>query len=302
MALQTRRPEQLRPTTIPGLPPPAPAFSGSPSPTAPTIPQVPKPPSGGVTMNMMNPNIDPPNGDPGGAANNLHPPPVPPVTPEPPPGPRPARPPVAAGGGGGGGSSSSGAPAAGGTGTNNWDETHMPFANMQSTIWNQINGILKGNNVPFPQEVIDALRGQAFSSTQGRAQADVSALNEDMASRGLGRSTFAASRESGIRRAASSEYTKASREIRVQAVTANYQAKMEGIARAQALLDSSWQFLLSHEQNEVARETGMAQVQLGYANIANQMKMLQMQLAQQLALAHSGGSTPSFNPSSVLPP
>lgn len=172
----------------------------------------------------------------------------------------------------------------------------MPFGDWQNQIWHSIHGLLNGNDAPYTQEVIDALRGQAFASTQGRVQADVAASNEDLAGRGLYRSTYGAKNESDIRRAGSAEYTKASRDIRVTAITENFKAHMEGIARAQAMLDSSWQFLLSHEQNEVARETGMAQIQLGYANIANQMAMLKAQLAQQLALANRGGGAAPFNP------
>jgi hypothetical protein len=159
----------------------------------------------------------------------------------------------------------------------------QPGDDVEKQIWDYINGVLTGKNTAYNDQVVGNMKADAFRTATGRAAADKNSLSEDLISRGIFRSGIASSGMSAIDRGASTQYSKAVGDINQQKALSDYQNKIQALTMAQAWLDSKRNYLLQKESNAIQREIGLAQIKLGYAKIASEKELLQLQLA------HMGG-------------
>lgn len=197
----------------------------------------------------------------------------------------PCKPIKAAPGGGGGGGVSVPAPFNPGA--------PQPGDDVEKTIWDYINGVLNGKNTAYSDQVVTNMKSNAFNAEAGRSSADKDALSEDLISRGIFRSGIAASGMSAINRGASARYTKAAGDIDTQKTLSDYQNRMQALTMAQTWLDSKRNYLLQKESNAIQREIGLAQIKLGYAKIASEKELLQLQL-DRMGRGGGGGFDPGF--------
>ena len=185
------------------------------------------------------------------------------------------------GSGGSGSGSGSGGPKPG--------STYKPYVfgtdPIERTIWENIQNTLNGKDLPYSDEVFNANKSALFSATKGQEQGLRRNLDEDLISSGMFRSGQRVREQGSIGRASQKAYTAGVGDILQKKNLINYQAKMDALTRAKGLLDGYRDYLLRSEGNDIARTQGLAQIQLGYASLANQQSMLQQQLASNWNIA-----------------
>lgn len=175
----------------------------------------------------------------------------------------------------------------------------QPGDDVEKTIWDYINGVLTGQNTAYSPQVVQNMKTNAFQTANSRSAADKNALSEDLISRGIFRSGIASSGMSAIDRSASAQFSKASGDIDQQKALADFANRMQALTQAQAWLDSKRNYLLQKESNAIQREIGLAQIKLGYAKIASEKELLQLQLAH---MGNGGYQDPGFGGLPTIPP
>lgn len=178
-------------------------------------------------------------------------------------------PPVPAPGGGGGG----------GGGAFVGPQFAVPGNTIEQTIWDHIQGILNGSEVPYTDAVLQRNKAGLFGASQGRAKADLRNLDYDLVQQGLYRAGARNRGRQEIRNRASGEYTAGVGQLLNQQAEQNFAARRAALDQAKGLLDSQRQFYLGMESNDVQKKVGMAQVSLGYARLAQEERLLDKQLA-----------------------
>jgi hypothetical protein len=156
-------------------------------------------------------------------------------------------------------------------------------------IMAHIQGILSGQQVPFSDERVERLKGQALRTSQGRSEAARQALDEDLITSGMFRSGARVRGRQDIVRNEGAQYSQTAAGILNTAETENFKARTDALDRAQKWLDDKRNYLLQKESNDIQLRVGLAQIQLGYARIKAERDML----TQQLAARGGGGSGPS---------
>ena len=262
----------------PTLTTPAPAPAVPAPPATPAVPAPPEPQAGGFTG---------PGGGgpdmktcPGGQTIPVNvpcPPTAPEPTPEPEPGEtppptgqwidqgKPPGPPAAGGGYGGG------------PGIPSFD--FGPGYEHESDIWQFIEDMMNGNMSAYSPAALERMYGKLLQTSQGRARAAREEIRSDAVSRGMFRSGMVSDAMAGVQRGVSADVTKGMRSIMMRKAEADVKLKLQGLQQAQVWLQQRRNYVLAQAQDSLAREMGMAQIELGYAQINSQIQMLQMQLA-----------------------
>lgn len=175
----------------------------------------------------------------------------------------------AGGGGKGGGAprSSGGPPIAFGSGS----------TGLGATLEEIIRGVLNSPSRYTPQ-ALQSLYGEIARQSSGQIQRGERAVRADAARRGMSRSGRTDALLRGVRDTAEQQRGSATVGVQTAKLTADFQDKMAGLDRAQkyldALRDHEYRYMLAAEQ----RRQFDANLALGYANLAQQRSMLQMQL------------------------
>lgn len=184
---------------------------------------------------------------------------------------------------GGGGGGAAGAGGGGGLGASPGGGLGAPagLSGVSGTIWDTLNGVLKGGQTRFTPEVMATLAGQAKSLEQGQIKTGTDAVTSDAIRRGIYRSPAVNPDVANVVRGAQGNYSQTIAQQQVAKVSADFQDKMGALDRAQKFLDSARDYLLRSDMNAIDRERIRAQLALGYANIASQQQMLTQQLTQQ---------------------
>ena len=187
-----------------------------------------------------------------------------------------------AGGRAGSGSSLVSLPGGGGGGSSQTDAYSGPGNGgaIGQQLQDALSKILAGEDLPWNADQIGRTKQELFETVQGRKKAALGNIDRDAVRRGIYRSGIAAEQAGETERQASSTYAQGSRAVDSQAVTENYQARMAGMDRAQKYLDSLREYWLKRDANDIARQSALAQIQLGYARIDSDRWQLQQQLAQ----------------------
>lgn len=178
--------------------------------------------------------------------------------------------------------------------------TALPGSDVEKQIWEHINDLLSGKTDPFSDERVRQMKGQAFQAGKGQEKNRLRALDEDLIGTGLYRSGVRARGRDDIRRDTSATYTGQVTGILMQQEVARYQARLDGLDRARNWLNDQRNYLLAKEDNEIKRQVGMAQIQLGYARIAAEERMLQAQLSKMGGGGGGGMSSIGGIPIDVL--
>jgi hypothetical protein len=130
----------------------------------------------------------------------------------------------------------------------------------------------------FTPEIMQSLYGQIASQSSGAISRGEEAVKAEAASRGMSRAgqTGAAIRD--VRNAAEAQRGQSTIGVQIQKINTDYQDKMGSLDRAQKYLDSmrdsEYRYALLSEQ----RRQFDANLALGYANLAQNRTLLEMQL------------------------
>lgn len=205
------------------------------------------------------------------------------------------------------GGSSPSLPGAPGAGSNFGISSMFPNplgigGDISGQIKNYLSGVLNGKNLPFGPDQIAALTAQAKANTSGAASAASQAARDEAVRRGVFRSPFAARAESDIQRSAASQFTQQATGIQLQAVQQNYNARMAALDRMEKWLDNLRSFAAQMDANSSQREEAIAQIALGYANIAAQRDRLQMSFQHEFDLLQANKIPLTINGQTIYVP
>lgn len=169
----------------------------------------------------------------------------------------------------------------GGSGSTSLTAPGTPDSGFETQLQGYISDLMSGKLSPYSDASVAGMKASALSATEGRFQNNKDSIYTDARLRGVFRAGQTGDLVSQARRGADKEYTDQVNQIQQNKAKADYDAKLAGLDRARQWLDSKRDYLLRKESNEIARENGKAQIALGYAQIASQKQLLQMQLDAQ---------------------
>lgn len=185
----------------------------------------------------------------------------------------------AAGGGGGGGggqgfaAGGGGGTAAGGSGNKALDE--------MTNYWKQLT---QQSGSRYTPEAIAALEADQFARARAQEKQQLAAARQDMAQRGVARSSNmnSAVRQIGVGTGQAIMQNRA--DIMKRKIDADFQDKQAAIQNAQNWVNSMRDYLLRGDANAIQREQIAAQMRLAQMNIDAQRQQLQQQYQNQLGL------------------
>lgn len=196
------------------------------------------------------------------------------------------------GGGGGGGGGGKGGPGSG------FDPTggKAPFdlwgvgQNIDTMIQDFLKGVIEGRQTRYSPEVVQDMMAGEKRTSEAQYANDVEGINEDLAARGLYRSPVGADLAAEARMGADQRFSEGARQIRVDKAKQDFEDRIAGVDRAQKNLDALRSYVAQLDITQAEREKLKATIELGYARIDAEMKMLLKQLASnkellQLSLA-----------------
>lgn len=184
------------------------------------------------------------------------------------------------GGGGGGGAGGPAAPR---------PPSFADPANLQSDIiWQEI---LKRLNAPsrYTPEVMSAFKGEIKGQGDRERELQVQASDESLQRRGLIRSPIAAEAERQIRGNVSQGMLAENNKLMRAKIDADYQDKSQAIKEGMDWINSLRDFVARSSATRAQYDVGMANVQLGYARLQQEMSMLREQYTQNLSLCIAAG-------------
>ena len=192
-------------------------------------------------------------------------------------------------GGGGGGPGVGGGPG-GDYGIRPVDQDRLEGigAGTSDLIRDYLKNIMSGQDVPYSTDMVTSLRAGAKSAAEGSARSSMDVLGHEFAKTGMARSPASMRQMTDIRRQSMKDYSAASTNIRQNAAVKNYEARMQGLDRAQRWLDNMRRHVLDVVRVGVARDSALAQIQLGYYNIDQQMARLLEDLKFRYAALEQG--------------
>lgn len=183
--------------------------------------------------------------------------------------------------GGGGGGGTGPAPGAAFNGIN------PDLLGVGSEISSSMEAFLKGaigGQTRYTPEVMQDILAGSKAETEGQVAQSTDQLNSDLAQRGLARSTYGAGEAAAVRRAGDQRFSESSRQLRMDKAKTDFEDKLAAVDRAQAYLNSLRSYVAQLDVTQSEREKLKATIELGYARIDAEMKMLLKQLASQKEL------------------
>lgn len=187
--------------------------------------------------------------------------------------------------GGGGGAAAGGG---GGGGASQPKLVPDPAGGQAQVVWEALMQRLAGGSRYTP-EVMASLLGETKQTAEAQANRQTEESNADLARRGLSRSTIAAEGQRQIRANVYAQVLARRNEILRAKIDADYQDKSETLNEMMNWVNSLRDFTARQFSTQSSRDVGMANVNLGYAQIQQQMNMLRERYAQQLSLLQLGG-------------
>jgi hypothetical protein len=188
----------------------------------------------------------------------------------------------------GGGAGAFGGGAAAGGGGGGASRTTASSTPGSLSVEGEMEKLLKGGITGQIGSASDAATqaqlAQAFQAAEGRRQAASEQINADAISRGLSRSSVPSGLQAQASRDAGAQYTQAARDIAINQSKQQYQDRLSALDRAQKMLDSKRQEVLTRERNAIDRDAQMAQISLAYAKIDQERQMLSQQLSAQSSM------------------
>lgn len=182
-------------------------------------------------------------------------------------------------GGGSGGSGGGRGGRGGGAGGGVPDASGM--AGASDTIWNAIKARLEGGT-RFTPEVMDTLLSNIKSGAERAAAAEAKNTEASFARRGLSRSTLAGTAQQQIRAGLQGDVLQSQAELAKAKINADFQDKTQAISDGMAWLNSLRSYVASMNATRAQKEAAMANIQLGYKQLAHQTKMMREKYAQDL--------------------
>jgi hypothetical protein len=233
-------------------------------------------------------------GGPGGwGAPSL--PVVPPVVPAP-----------AAGGGGGGGGGKTPSPPKGGTGGGGAAAAPKgayapanPFgtgADMASEIERQLMEMMKSPGTRYNKERMEMLTGELLSQRAAAKRQGLEGIREENLRRGITSSPFAAGATGALLRGTSQDFTKGYVQLMEKKIDSDYQDRVQALNMSKDFLNDTRQAWLAAEGLSVDRARIAAQLQLGYANIANAMGIATLQAKNAMDMLHESQAWQAAHP------
>lgn len=152
-----------------------------------------------------------------------------------------------------------------------------------------VRDLLK-NNSAFTPEVMDAMKAQLHSATEGKLAANVDALQRDASSRGLGRTSYEASKVAAARNQSASDYGAGVQDMYVQKAKQEFADKVAALDRGQKYLDQYRQWVLALDASDTEKERSKAELSLAYTKISQEREALMAQIKAQFGLAAFGAN------------
>jgi len=180
-----------------------------------------------------------------------------------------------AGGGGGGGG--------GGGAKGSYAAPPDPALEQSATVWQQILQRLQAPSRYTPQ-VMQSLAGETKMGSEQQANRLTEQSNADLAQRGLLRSGPAAAAQRGIRADVSATNLQGWNQILRAKVDADYQDKTQAIKEGMDWVNSLRDYIARSAATQAQKDAAMANVQLGYARLTQEMSQLRESYAQQINL------------------
>jgi len=180
-------------------------------------------------------------------------------------------------GGGGGQGGAGGAGWTGGTGV----DPGIP-GGVDSEVWKAILARL-GQSSRYSPEIMASLLGQLKTGAEGAAKTQEEEYNANLASRGLARSAVANEGYRQIRAGVSNQVMGGRNEILRAKVDADFADQSAAIDEGNEYLNSLRQYVASMNATQAQKEAHLAEINLGYAQLAQQLQVLREQYAQEMA-------------------
>lgn len=162
------------------------------------------------------------------------------------------------------------------------------FSNL---IKGYIEKLLSGQDSRFNPKAVAALQNQAVRTAKGQARAQRDKILQNAARTGMFRSPDINPNLMDVERGASTDISTKFQNIQLQKATADIEDRFNSINSGMQWLQSLRNYALGSERNAADKAIAEAQIKLGYANIANQKQMLEMQLSKMGGGGGGGNST-----------
>jgi hypothetical protein len=156
-------------------------------------------------------------------------------------------------------------------------------------IWKAIEARLNGGTRYTP-EVMAAFNAQNKMTAEGQAQNQLQQADEDMAARGVLRSSNQNAARRDIRGQSQAQVLQGQNEIAKAKIDADYADKSEAIKQGQEWLNSLRDHIIRTESNAIQRELGLANIELAYKRLEQEAELQKQQMAndlQKLSIANT---------------
>lgn len=145
-------------------------------------------------------------------------------------------------------------------------------------INNYLTGVIQGGQTSFSPDVVNYLKSEAKSTSEAGKRSALDQLGFRLASTGVNRSPAVNRNYLGVENEYNTQYSTAVAKIQADKARQDFQDKLAAIDRAQNWLNSLRNYWATVTGNIAQREQALAQIDLGYANLANQRTLLNTQL------------------------
>lgn len=190
-------------------------------------------------------------------------------------------------GGGGGGGAAGGGAAAGAAGGGGSTAGGGDFAQMLET---KLKGLMGDSGSRYNDKAMQGLLAQIKQRIESSKGTQVRQAQEEAAARGMSRSGRTGTNLAAIRRGAESQFTQEYGTALRAKIDADRQDKLDAIDRSQKYLDSLRDELYRRDMSAIQRQQFQANLDLAYANIAEQRRALasQQQYGKDMLAAQVG--------------
>jgi hypothetical protein len=192
------------------------------------------------------------------------------------------------GAGGGGGSPHGGSGGGGSTSGGPGSVFENPLSgvggDVDKMIQGFLSGVIQGGQTRYSPEVMQDLYAGEKRTTEAQVANDTQGVNEDLAARGLYRSPVGADIAADVRRSGDARFSEGTRNIRIEKAKQDFEDRLSAVDRAQKNIDQLRSYLAQLDMTQAEREKLKATIELGYARIDAEMKMLMKQLASNKEL------------------
>jgi hypothetical protein len=133
-------------------------------------------------------------------------------------------------------------------------------------------------------ETLATTLGAVKAGAEDQATAQTQDYNQNLASGGLARSAVGNQGYRDIRANAGNQVLQARSQILKAKVDADYQDQTDTLGKMQDWINGRRNAILTSNQTEAQKRIALAQIQLGYTQLQQQLDMLREEYAQKLSL------------------